>query len=1123
MTATANFSRTAGHVLNAAYWHAEYDGDDPRECVRFCQSRQAEKDLLAAACAKIDGKGGDVDDLPTHIRRIWDRAVSTLNGDARLSTEDGDDQSIDLIADILVVLFDEDAVDVAEELYGEGRYTNDISLAVGNPKVKKRYGKRPGPAWVSGGTSRLGTPVWLHRTAPVAPPPAPAPAPIPTPVPPVPTPSPPTPPAPTPTPTPLAPTPTPTPAVGGGNKARAASIAAHTTAMTKLNAGQSLTAAEKASLAKKLTNMPTGMLRSLHSALGGTGLVTAGTNAKGLVTAVRGILTSGTIPTPIPVPPPPVPTPVVPPVPPSPAPAVSTTAWPSSLTQPEKDTLNAIKNNQPVTSKQISDLVDWAIGSRSTAADVISTNNELGIIAVSGLVLNVYSDFYDFIQNYKNPTPPPPTPTLPPAPPTPSATGSGPPGPPPRPGLVWNPVTHRWIRPGVYEPPPPRLAGVGPYTNPSSGVSVDGSSDGGGIPSIVNHKLVGSFPNTLGTLASIDFTTKSLASSTAIFNGKQTTSGYEVYAFWTGSNPPPAGQSAQYQIAVMDGTGAIVSIYTSKAARDATYVEGRAIQVAHWLDGEIKRVANQKSSIPIVSNQLAQFAWEHTQPGAVPFKVDAKDWGSAGNRAAVEGFLKSTFPKLIGARQNSPHGGMDTIEHTMNIVNPLNLRTAGLSDRDAEILRLGMVFHDVGKQYDARDHEHPRKSAKDAEPMLWQFGLSEKEAHDTLAVIKWHDAYGDALKAGGKQHDAIKVANIAWEYADDTLTPAARKAEALRINNLLMRAWQSDLGTIPGLTADPIPGRPDITQYGFIHVDTAGPAFEKEVAKLIDRMPVANYPKSASLPKKPKTPTVGTGPAPYLVASGCEWGELVQRTDSLPVGAPVPHGVTVTPPKEVYDEAHKNPDLNYARAFNMGYDGPTGQIVTIYHGIDPHNHNKDTIAAGILSSGFRPGSSGDNAFGHGIYSFLNGADKMASNYASDTVVLAEVHTGRCINHDELVNKVYPQWQAAHPNIARDMANKSTVNAGYTAAALWAGYSSITSKYYNGEPMIIVLNPARVRTKNVVGSRSGGYKGKKIKTPTGTVKFKDLTADEKDTPKSHPEHVPTKGGKPNGWSGTPRTT
>lgn len=654
-----------------------------------------------------------------------------------------------------------------------------------------------------------------------------------------------------------------------------------------------------------------------------------------------------------------------------------------------------------------------------------------------------------------------------------------------------------------YQPPPPDLSrGYSPYAGGSTNSPQS-------LPATIDHNTVGGFSNDASLLSS-DF------QSIPNWLGDQylhTPSGYSVRMLWKSGSTPSPGQPGLYDIHVLDGSGKAVATYVQRYStpRDAAYVKGRLIQTANWLEDELKTIAQNKSNNSH-NAPLAQFTHDYMQaagvkPGATPFELNDSD----ANRSKMDAYLKAEFPKLIGARQHAPHGGMDTVEHTMNIVHPANLRTAGLGQRDAEILRLGMVFHDVGKQHDPLDHEHPRKSATDAEPLLWQFGLSEREVSDTLAVIKWHDTYGDQSRAGPQ--GPANVAKIAYEYADDSLPPDKRRAEAHRINDLLMRAFQSDVSSIPGLTSKPIPGRPDLRPSGFLDVDALGPAFKAKVAKEIDAMHSAGtQPRALPLPKKPALVPAGTAP-PNLVAPGRKWGELVQRVDNLPIGQPVPHNSTKTPPPEVYDEARQNPDLNYARAFNMGYDGPTGQVVSVYHGTNP------TASAGIFSTGMRPGTVGDNVYGHGIYVSVNGAKNVPGSYVAGAIVQMEVHTGRTVHHDELTRTIIPQWRAANPALAKKL-RYSSINAEYTAAALWAGYSTITMNYHGGQPALCILDPSRIRMKAAVDPK---HKGLTLKTLQGTVKSPDLTTDEKNTPSHHHDYVKLKRGNvAQGYTGQART-
>lgn len=77
-------------------------------------------------------------------------------------------------------------------------------------------------------------------------------------------------------------------------------------------------------------------------------------------------------------------------------------------------------------------------------------------------------------------------------------------------------------------------------------------------------------------------------------------------------------------------------------------------------------------------------------------------------------------------------------------------------------------------------------------------------------------------------------------------------------------------------------------------------------------------------------------------------------------------------------------------------------------------------------------------------------------------------------------------------------------------------------YSYGNPTLVVLDPARIRVKSIVEDPHQGFKGRTIKTATGSVTSQTLTKDEIRTPAGHRDHVPVRGGVPEGWRGKART-
>jgi uncharacterized protein (DUF1810 family)/predicted type IV restriction endonuclease len=125
---------------------------------------------------------------------------------------------------------------------------------------------------------------------------------------------------------------------------------------------------------------------------------------------------------------------------------------------------------------------------------------------------------------------------------------------------------------------------VGPYTGPGTT-----KANQAGIPAQIDHKTVGSFSNDPKSL-SADYTTTKTSNTNAFLQYDHAPSGYKVVAAWGGGVTLSPGQRGTYTITVLDGTGKVVSTYTTNATRDQTYVEGRATQVANWLHGELAKI-----------------------------------------------------------------------------------------------------------------------------------------------------------------------------------------------------------------------------------------------------------------------------------------------------------------------------------------------------------------------------------------------------------------------------------------------------------------------------------------------------------------------------------------------------
>lgn len=212
-----------------------------------------------------------------------------------LSIEQDEDRA-QILSEILLLLFDDKEAEQMAHKIVNGEFDGLGSMAFSStPKVTKRYGKQPGPGWVSGGTSKSGTPIWLwganpnagasSQSAPTPPPQAPQ------------------------QPSQTQNQSSQQPQQQGqqqqtsGTQPTANALKhrqrlqnatnAYNAMMGSINAGTPLTQQQKTGMVPHLTVLSMTQLRALHSALGGTAQIT-GTQRTPWAAAIRAILNSPT-------------------------------------------------------------------------------------------------------------------------------------------------------------------------------------------------------------------------------------------------------------------------------------------------------------------------------------------------------------------------------------------------------------------------------------------------------------------------------------------------------------------------------------------------------------------------------------------------------------------------------------------------------------------------------------------------------------------------------------------------------------------------------------------------------------------------------------------------------------
>jgi pSer/pThr/pTyr-binding forkhead associated (FHA) protein len=127
--------------------------------------------------------------------------------------------------------------------------------------------------------------------------------------------------------------------------------------------------------------------------------------------------------------------------------------------------------------------------------------------------------------------------------------------------------------------------------------------------------------------------------------------------------------------------------------------------------------------------------------------------------------------QLIGLQQNPSHEGLDPLQHTYNALRVLDtdmleqqikIYPAGIRRPIVELVRIAMLYHDVGKLYGATDPNHPRASVQIAaeildKPEISGVGpLTDEERSLVLTLIGTHNLFSDFNKYKVATREAIR-------------------------------------------------------------------------------------------------------------------------------------------------------------------------------------------------------------------------------------------------------------------------------------------------------------------------------------------------------------------------------
>lgn len=306
------------------------------------------------------------------------------------------------------------------------------------------------------------------------------------------------------------------------------------------------------------------------------------------------------------------------------------------------------------------------------------------------------------------------------------------------------------------------------------------------------------------------------------------------------------------------------------------------------------------------------------------------------------------------------------------------------SARTAELFRLTMFFHDIGKISTidggvgpfVEEHEHV--SAKIADDLLDYFSLSE---HERFQVLKWilnHHLFEKAVdgKFGGIDDATHHVATVIGKEDD---------------SDIYYHMFRCDVDSFPDFGVGSNKKSTSVSE----HLGVTPSVFLEEVKKRIAHSILPKIIWKDFVPKH-REPTRATTNAQKTSNSlSSPSGEFVQKTHRFSTYS------GKWGDKKVFEEFNpgyfekmqllqediiKNPDKSFAKELGMAYDGPTGSILRCFFWTRPH------FLGNIFSNGLRSYAGKDS---RSFFALINGP--MLSNYANNGEFSSQKHT---LNYDE---------------------------------------------------------------------------------------------------------------------------
>jgi len=437
--------------------------------------------------------------------------------------------------------------------------------------------------------------------------------------------------------------------------------------------------------------------------------------------------------------------------------------------------------------------------------------------------------------------------------------------------------------------------------------------------------------------------------------------------------------------------------------------------------------------------------------------------------SSIKNWLLSYFPSLHDMNQNPVHDAVSVLEHLLNSTTLVDLpRDDGYcparelrNGADMAALRAALLLHDIGKAapqdggVGGYSNDHVKKSVELAVPLLETLSLLDEQKKTAVFLIKNQDLIAQAQKGifGPTDRTISHIGKICGTVLYAELLYHMHRCDNDSVH--IFQQQSTDESTkIYGNTnltsrqlIDRVISYIQNSTFQAVSKDVGVPSVLSSKKLSFRETRQANSVKISNGEKVIKTIHLGNINKMYqkeyqALSYNPEYWKMVQ---------------------EIYDEMAESPDLSFAKALGMSYDGCTGTVVRGFYWTSPQY--MDYMSENGLCAY-------DKADKFSINAMINAPDireiSIFKKFPQDILLVFDYHVGKYVTEDdvEYLGDKWRKWNSVKYGAQVFSLNyNGNADISNPQIAMDFGYSSILTKKSDPNDAAVMaiacLDPSRI--------------------------------------------------------------